>query len=186
MAQALDIISYRPSWQKLRCSTLTESNPYGGMLTPDGATDAINRMTNYINDARPTSNYPPEYVSEELARMNITLEEEHACRVYRVYTFLQATVNGLISQPGLNHMQAIKQTAAKLRGQINMPAVQRAANKWNWEVVRFELETLWREDRMWFIEIYNDMKERYQEKGKDSPQMLKFIGMMNQVNSIGR
>ena len=172
-----DIVNYRPSWQRLRCSTLREHNPYGGMLTPDGATDALNRMTNYINGSADEI---------ENVRMGITTEEEHACRVDRVYTFLLATVNGLISQPGLTHIGMVREHMLGIRPQMNLPIVQRVANKWNWDVVRFELETMWREDRMWYVIIYNDMKERLEEKGKKSPPMLHFIGLMNEVNSLGR
>lgn len=158
---------------------MREHNPYGGMLTPDGATDAINRMTNYINDASGA------VTDVENVRMQLTTEEEHACRVYRVYSFLQATVNGLISQPGLTHMQQVRAHMDTLQPQIDMALVQKAANKWNWEVVRFELESMWREDRMWYMIIYADMKERLEEKNKMAPAMLQFIGIMNEVNSLG-
>lgn len=179
MTRPTDIVNYRPSWQRLRCSTLREHNPYGGMLTPEGATDAINRMTNYINDASGA------VTDVENVRMRLTTEEEHACRVRRVYSFLQATVNGLISQPGLNHMQQVRAHMVTLQPQMDLALVQKAANKWNWDVVRFELETMWREDRMWYVVIYNDMKERLEEKGKTAPSMMHFIGLMNEVNSLG-
>lgn len=177
MSRPSDIVNYRPSWQRLRCSTLREFNPYGGMLTPDGATDAVSRMTNYINDS---------VVDEiENVRMSFTTDEEHACRVRRVYSFLQATVNGLVSQPGLNHIGMVREHMLSLQPQIDLALVQKAANKWNWDVVRFELETMWREDRMWYVVIYNDMKERLEEKGKTAPSMMHFIGLMNEVNSLG-
>ena len=50
-----EVLNYRPSWQVLRVSTLKENNPYGGMATPTGAQDAIDRLTNYITDADPSS-----------------------------------------------------------------------------------------------------------------------------------
>lgn len=184
---SIDIINYRPGWQRLRVSTLAVNNPYGGMTTPDGAMDAIARMQNYIADTVVDSGAVPGYVIDEVERMRNTVEEEHAARVYRVYRFLTATINGLRQWAVVDesNIRKIRETALLLQPQINLKLAQKAADYWNWNVVRYELETMWRQERYWFTAIEADMKERVQEKGKSAKNMLDFIGIIEEVNHLG-
>lgn len=182
ITMSLDIVNYRPSWQRLRCSTLKEHNPYGGMATVDGSTDAIMRMWNYINDATPQVN--AQYTQEEISRANTTLDVEHACRVYRVYQFLQATVNGLASQRGLAHLNDIRAHIKQLQSQVDLSLVTKAANSWNWQFVQYELEQMFISERYWFIAIRDDMTERVVEKNKTGTEMTTFIAIMDEVNRI--
>ena len=182
-----EVLNYRPSWQVLRVSTLKENNPYGGMATPTGAQDAIDRLTNYITDADPSQQLPSaSYVAEEITRMGNTLEEEYAVRIFRVYKFLVATTNGIISDPTKTHVRMIRQAADDLSLRLNLRLVDQAASKWNWDVVRYELETLWRRERSWFMAIDADMKERVVEKDKSASNMMTFIALMREVNRLGQ
>ena len=175
---SLDIVIFRPSWQVMRVSCLKENNPYGGMLTPTGADDALNRLNNYILAATQSS---PELIAEN-TRMQLSNEEEYSCRIYRVANFLQATVNGLV---GLNlpHVADIQQYETKLVPLINRSLVTKVANKWNWDVVRFELEDIWIKERSWFMAILVDMEERIKEKNNDSTDILTFHNLLLEINS---
>lgn len=188
---SIDIINYAVSWQKLRVSTLPQNNPYGGMTTPDGANDAMARMMNYIHDTDQTylrSNKVsvPQYVQNELNRMGLHLDQEYAARVYRVYRYLTATVNGLQgSVKSTGHIESIRNLARRLGELVDLHRCQQVADTWNWDVVRYDLETLWRQERYWFMAIDADMKERVEDKGKSAQNMLDFIGIMREVNSLG-
>lgn len=172
---SLDIVIFRPSWQVMRVSCLKENNPYGGLLTPTGAEDAINRLNNYINDAS-------AIVTVESWRMQLTDEEENACRIYRVANFLQATINGIVGQ-NLPHVVQLQQFEAQLKPLNNHSLVTKVANKWDWEVVRFELEDLWIKERSWFMAIVVDIEERIKEKNNDSPELMYFYRLLLEVNS---
>jgi len=172
---SLDVVIFRPSWQVMRVSTLKENNPYGGLLTVAGADDAINRLNNYISDVSPQT-------TAENTRMQITDDEEYACRIYRVSNFLQATINGIVSQ-NLPHTPMLRAYADQLHPLTNNHLVMKVANKWDWDVVRFELEDLWIKERSWFSAILTDIEERIKEKNNDSPELLYFHRLLQEVNS---
>ena len=184
---AIDIINYRPSWQKLRVSTLAEYNPYGGMSMYDGAKDGIARMLNYINDADPSKQLPEDsYVAGEITRMRTTQVEEYYARVYRVNRFLVAAHNGMSRiQNKADVLDLITSAISMVEPHINLKAADSYAAKWDWDVVRFELEELWRQERGWFIAIQDDMRERVVEKDKQADEMMTFIAIMKEVNSLG-
>ena len=173
---SLDIVIFRPSWQVMRVSCLKENNPYGGMLTPTGAEDAINRLNNYINNVTDVA------AQGEITRMKETADEEVACRIYRVHNFLQTTINGIRSQH-LPHVEQIQTYVNQLYPQQNNSLVTKAANKWDWDVVRFELEDLWIKERSWFAAILVDIEERIKEKNNDSQDLLYFHRLLLEVNS---
>ena len=173
---SLDIVVLRPSWQVMRVSCLKENNPYGGLLTSTGAEDAINRLNNYIN------NITDAAAQGEITRMQETTNEEVACRIYRVHNFLQTTVNGLRSQH-LPHVEQIQNYVSQLSPQLNHSNVAKVANKWNWDVIRFELEDLWIKERSWFAAVLVDIEERIKEKHNDSQDLLYFHRLLLEVNS---
>ena len=184
---SIDIINYRPSWQKLRVSTLSEYNPYGGMAMYDGAKDGIARMLNYIKDADPSQQLPENsYVAAEMTRMGTTQVEEYYARVYRVNRFLVAAHNGMLRlQNKADVLEVIQDGINVVQPHINLKAADNYASKWSWDVVRFELEELWRQERGWFIAIQDDMRERVVEKSKTADDMVTFIAIMKEVNSLG-
>lgn len=183
---SIDIVNYRPSWQVMRVSTLSENNPYGGMVTPEGSQDGIQRMLNYIEDANPQKQLPSGgYVAAEIERMQVTLEQEYAARIYRVFRFLTSTVNGMISDQTKHHIDDIQLIKGQLEPRLNMKLVNQYADQWNWEVIRFELEELWRQERHWFMAIDADMRQRVVEKNKSAEEMMTFISLMKEVNSLG-
>ena len=184
---AIDIINYRPSWQKLRVSTLAEYNPYGGMSSFDGAVDGINRMFNYIMDSDPSKQLPENsYVGGEITRMRTTQVEEYYARVYRVNRFLVAAINGMSRNPTKAAvLEKLNEAHGIVEPHVSLKHVDSYAAKWNWDVVRFELEELWRQERRWFIAIQDDMRERVVEKDKQADEMMTFIAIMREVNSLG-
>ena len=177
----LDKILYRPSWQRLRVSCLAENNPYGGMSVSVGASDAMSRMQNYINDSSNSTSIP-EYTAAEIRSMNLTPEIEKAGRMYRVANFMQATVNGLISQPGHSDANQMKNSYDNVQSGTNMNLVSEYASKWRWEVVRAELEQMFIAERYWFTAIRADMTERIKEKGNKSEELFYFVGIMDEIN----
>lgn len=178
----LDKILYRPSWQRLRVSCLAENNPYGGMVTSVGANDAMSRMLNYINDADASAANIPEYTASEISSMNLTPEIEKAGRMYRVANFMQATINGLISQPGHSDANQMKNFYDSVQHGTNMNLVAEYGSKWRWEVVRAELEQMFIAERYWFTAIRADMTERIKEKGNKSEELFYFVGIMDEIN----
>ena len=184
---SIDVVNYRPSWQKLRVSTLVEHNPYGGMSTYDGAVDGINRMFNYINDADPSQQLPEgSYVAGEITRMRTTQVEEYYARVYRVNRFLVAAINGMTRNPAkADVLVKLREAHAIVEPHVSLKHVDSYASKWDWDVVRFELEELWRQERAWFIAISDDMRQRVVEKDKQADEMMTFIAIMRDVNSLG-
>lgn len=178
---ALDIVLYRPSWQKLRVSCLQVNNPYGGMNTTVGADDAINRLNNYIDDSIGDL---PEYTQQEIVAMNISKEMEYAARIYRVTNFLLATVNGLVSQPGLTHIGKIQDYFNNLTHLSNNGLVTRYADRWNWDVIRSELQSMFVSERYWFMAIYTDMQERKNEKSAKSAAFNSFLGLLEEINDV--
>lgn len=183
----IDVVNYRPSWQKLRVSTLSEHNPYGGMSSFDGAVDGINRMFNYIKDADPAQQLPENsYVAGEITRMRTTQVEEYYARVYRVNRFLVASINGMSRNPTKTDVLAkLREAQAIVEPHVSLSYVDKYAAKWDWDVVRFELEELWRQERAWFIAISDDMRQRVVEKDKTAYDMVTFIAIMKEVNSLG-
>ena len=173
---SLDTVIYRPSWQVMRVSCLKENNPYGGLLTPTGAEDALSRLDNYINDTASAA------AQGEIIRMGETADEEYACRIYRVQNFLQVTINGLRGQH-LPHVDQIQIYATQLFPQLNRSLITRVVNKWNWDVVRFELEDLWIKERDWFAAVMRDIQQRIKEKSNTSPDILYFNKLILEVNS---
>ena len=175
---SLDVVIFRPSWQVMRVSCLVENNPYGGMQNPTGSEDSINRLNNYINAVWTDD----ATVSTENTRMNLTQQEEFACRVYRVSGFLAATINGLRGQH-LPHLEQVQKYADQLHPLLDPHSVQQVANKWDWDVVRFELEDLWIKERSWFMAVLTDMEERIKEKGNKSVELFYFHRLLLEVNS---
>ena len=184
---SIDVVNYRPSWQKLRVSTLAEYNPYGGMSSFDGVVDGIARMLNYIKDTDPSKQLPEDsYVSGEITRMRTTQVEEYYARVYRVNRFLVAAINGMSRNPTKADVLAkLKEAHDIVEPHVSLKHVDSYAAKWDWDVVRFELEELWRQERGWFIAIQDDMRERVVEKDKQADEMMTFIAIMREVNSLG-
>lgn len=176
----MDNVLYRASWQKLRVSTLGQHNPYGGMTTVEGADDALYRFQNYINDV--TIHAP--YVVDECRSMQVTFDVEKATRIYRVHNFLTSTVNGLISQPNMIHMEDVKEYNDSLAEELNLSQVTTMSNNWDWSVVKTELEILWIDERYWFIAIADDMQERIVEKDKTNDDMMYFVNIMNGINNV--
>lgn len=178
---ALDVILYRPSWQRLRVSCLAENNPYGGMSHPVGANDAMNRMNNYIHDSE--SQNVVGYTANEISSMSLTAEIETAGRLYRVANFMQSTVNGLISQPNqTNNVKNMKIFYDAVQHNINMNLVNEYASKWKWDSVRTELEEMFVAERYWFMAIRADMTERIKEKHNKSEELFYFVGIMDEIN----
>lgn len=173
---ALDIVLWRPSWQKLRVSCLQVNNPYGGMNTVVGADDAINRMNNYINDA--IDGAIPQYTQDEISSMGVTSAMEYAARIYRVSAFLQATVNGLVSQPGMIHMNKVRQYFSQVQAKADNSSVTQYASKWSWDVVNEELRTMFQAENFWFMAICRDMQERIKEKHNNSEDLRTFMSML--------
>lgn len=177
---ALDTILYRPSWQRLRASCLHDYNPYGGMNTAVGAEDAIIRLENYIQDANPKVS-PPQYTTIECRSMKIPMDIEYAGRIYRVTNFLQATINGLISQQGIYHMQSVKDYYDTLVPLSDNSKVAQYATKWDWNVIQQELSDMFVAERYWFMSIYEDMQQRLKEKKNDSQELHYFIGLIEKI-----
>lgn len=183
---ALDIVNYRPSWQKLRVSTLAVNNPYGGITTESGATDALERFSNYVEDANPSKPLKTDsYTYIENTAMKLTPYEEYACRIFRVTNFLGASINGLKALPQYAPIVgALQEWYDDYILKADNHSVQTAAEKWNWEPIEYELEKLWRVERFWFTAIDIDMKERVKEKGKSAQEMMIFISIMERINRI--
>lgn len=192
---SLKIVLYRPSWQKLRVSCIAKNNPYSGFTTLVGANDNINRMFNYLNDANSTP--PADYVLVENKRMDLTEAEEAACRAYRVHNMLTATHMGLrgINQGGSEIDQTILRAREKLEPYQNSREVMRAADKWDWDVFSYEIETMWREEPRWFRAIYTDLKKRSEQakrrrtqavgvddSGRTRAELNKAVGIMERIN----
>lgn len=176
----MDEVLYRPSWQKLRISCVQEFGAYRGFQTVNGTVDNLNRLNNYIQDA--TGN-AAEYATLEAQSMRVSLDVEHSVRIYRVWNFIHAVVNGM-RQLELAHMKQIIEYYNALEAMVNTHNVVEMANKWDWNVVFAELEQMWVVERVWFTRIYQDMNQRVIEKDEVSPLMLKFKGLMDEINAI--
>lgn len=154
-------VLYRPSWQKLRVSCLAENNQLGGFNTDVGTQDNLQRLNNYLIDASDVNNVP-DYVAQENLRMNITLEQEYACRVWRVLNMLNAVRMGYQGQrKGGSPMDvAVGEFRDAIQPQHQGGLVAQAEDRWNWEVVQAELEDMWISERIWFTRIYSDLNRR--------------------------
>ena len=187
-------IIYRPSWQKLRVSFLSSNHPNGGFTTETGTQDNLERLTNYINDATTGA----QYTVEENTRMGFTMEEEYACRIYRAINLLNATWMGF-GGTGTRHTPAgslVNNYRQGITDLYNGSLAVKADRKWDWDVVQFELEELWRKDIFWFQRVYNDLnrrgkvgaRRRREATGDASdventrPQLIKFLQIMDTIN----
>lgn len=177
----MDNILYRPSWQKLRVSTLKEYNLYGGFLTTNGTTDGLARFNNYIEDADPIS--PAEYAVTEAVRMGTSLTAEYYSRVYRVWNHLTSVLNGLHNQP-LEHLKKIDDYSYYLRTKLNQTYVVSMSDSWDWDVVRDEMTFMWISERVWFTRIDEDMTQRIIEKDETAPDLLIFKKILDDINNI--
>lgn len=199
MAGGYRKVLYRPSWQRLRVSFLSENNPFGGFTSIVGTDDNLRRLNNYIFDAFSKTNEmaaAPAYVQAECARMKMALNEEFACRVWRGINLLNATHMGF-SGMGLVGSEMDKEVVAYrdvLQSYYSTSDVQRSEANWNWDVVQFELEELWRNERYWFTKIYESLTKRNKTATKrrartggpqvdaTRPELQKFLAIMEAVN----
>lgn len=194
-------VLYRPSWQRLRVSCLSKNNALGGFTTTTGTTDNLNRLNNYIEDANPTNPSngieTPAYVTQECVRMKFTLEQEYACRVWRVLNMMNATHMGFSGQglKGSPMDRAVVEFRDLIQPGYNGNVVDRATTKWDWDVVQFELEELWRNERYWFDAIWDDLYRRQKVATKrrrkegdlvtnTRPELIRFVDIMERVNRI--
>jgi hypothetical protein len=189
-------VLYRPSWQKLRVSFLAANHPMQGFNTEQGTDDNLKRLHNYISDAG--SNPAPLYVQQEALRMDFSIEEEYACRVWRGLNLLNATHMGYQGQgkSGWAMDVAVIDYRNSLQEVYDGHVTLRADNKWNWDVVQFELEEMWRTERYWFTKIYDDLDRRRKVATKrrnvaggpgveqTRKELLRFLALMEQVNRI--
>ena len=185
-------ILYRPSWQKLRVSFLKTNHPNGGFSTPEGTSDNLKRLSNYIMDAEGTDlAAAPAYVREEVVRMRMELQEEYACRVARAINLLNATHMGYRGTGfGSTEMDnAVVNYRNSLQEVYNGHLAQRADNNWDWDVIQFELEAMWRNERFWFTAIYSDLDKRRKtafkrrpDAAQTRPELHKFLDMMEGIN----
>lgn len=179
----MDNVLYRPSWQKLRVSCIKDYNQFGGFQTADGATDNLNRLTNYLNDAASIGKGAAEYAAQEAFSMGYSISVEWNVRLYRIWNFIGSVINGFANQR-LPHMATIREYYQSVTDIVNTSPVVYASDHWNWKVVEEELKQLWITERVWFQRIYDDMKERIVEKDQTTPDMLKFKGLMDAINII--
>ena len=189
-------VLYRPSWQKLRVSCLAQNHPNGGFNTLEGTTDNLARLNNYIQDTMGSDiNAAPQYVQEECARMRFSLQEERACRIWRVLNLLNATRMGYSGQGkrGSEMDRAVEAYRNVVQQWYDGSTVVRVEPKWDWDVVQWELETMWREERYWFTKIWDDLSRRGKVAAKrrvgqsigidkTRPELLKFLGIMETIN----
>lgn len=194
---------YRPSWQRLRVSCLSVHHHAGGFTTADGTTDNLKRLDNYLLDAHVTQlvsqgREVPQYTVVECERMGIKVPEEYACRVWRVLNLLNATRMGYAGQglQGSEMDEAVRQYRDMIQPSYDGSLVVKVNEKWNWDVVQFELEEMWRNDRYWFKAIENDLERRVRVSDKrrsrkgdvtqnTRPELLRFMGLMDAVNRGG-
>jgi hypothetical protein len=175
----MDIVLYRPSWQKLRVSCIQDFNQFQGFKTVNGATDNLNRLTNYIQDAYT----PAPYAVDEARSMGVPVQTEFYVRVYRAWNFIHSVLNGLASLR-LPHMVQVQNYYDELNTRVYTGPVVQMADKWDWNVVNDELKIMWINERVWFQRIADDMKQRVVEKDQTSPNMLKFKELMDAINTI--
>ena len=180
-------------------SFLQENHPNGGFVTEAGTDDNLKRLNNYIFDAH-TPGFEmaaaPAYVQAECVRMRTSLEEEFACRIWRGINLLNATRMGY-SGMGLRGSpmdQAVEQYRNVIQDYYDPHNVQSPENSWNWDVVQFELEEMWRNERYWFTKIYASLTKRNKtafkrraESGgpqvdQTRPELQKFLSIMEAVN----
>ena len=174
----MEYVIYRTSWQKLRVSCVKEHNQFQGFNSPDGTADNINRLHNYICDA---AEPPAPYAQKEADDMGVSIDIEYNTRIYRVWLFLKATLNGFASQ-NLTHLGPARVYYEQLSTLVDTSKVVTMADRWDWDVVANELKILWIQDRVWFTRILDDMNQRIVEKDKYTPSMIKFTQLMNAIN----
>lgn len=175
----MDIVLYRPSWQKLRVSCVQEYNQFQGFKTVNGTNDNIARLNIYINDADTDA----PYAITEARLLNVPLSTEYYVRIYRVWNFVHSVLNGL-SSLNLRHLEKLKEYYDALDNSVYTSPVVYMANNWNWNVINDELKVMWINERVWFQRISDDMNQRIVEKDQTSPNMLKFKALMDAINKI--
>lgn len=195
-------VLYRPSWQRLRVSFLQENHPNGGFTTLAGTDDNLKRLNNYIFDAFVRSGEmaaAAPYVQAECARMRQSLDEEFASRTWRGINLLNATRMGFsgMGLKGSEMDQAVEQYRNVLQDYYDPHHVMSAEASWNWEVVQFELEELWRNERYWFTKIYDSLTKRntraVKRRAKSGgpqvdqtrPELQTFLTLMTDINRLG-
>lgn len=184
-------VLYRPSWQRLRVSFLSTNHPEGGFTTIAGTNDNLKRLDNYLHDGNPE--HVADWTKAENLRMGFTDEEEYACRIWRALNLLNAVRMGYSGQMkrGSDHDEAVRQYRDSIQPLYNGNVVVIATRDWKWDVVQYELETMWREDRFWFTAIYTDLRARAYRAGRKRDitstrgDLLHMIEIMDAVNRHG-
>ena len=190
-------VIYRPSWQKLRVSFLAGNHSMGGFTTEAGTQDNLQRLDNYIADANPETDIA-QYVFEECTRMKWVPAEEWAVRVYRGLNLLNATRMGYSGQGLANSPMdmAVRQYRDYIQESYDGSLVVKLDARWDWDVIQFELEELWRRENFWFLKIYADLSRRRKVGGRrreaavgdvddvenTRPELLKFLRFMDAIN----
>lgn len=201
-------ILYRPSWQRLRVSFLAANHPMGGFNTVDGTANNLKRLSNYLADAGFNDDKRVALWTQiENGRFNYDPDTELALRLYRAINLLNATRMGYSGQNKSSTQQdlAVKQYRNSLQPHYDSHTAMLAEDRFinartgfnGWDVVQYELETMWREDRYWFTAIHKDLAarayraDRKQKGGKGStrsiqetrPDLLTFIDICDKINS---
>jgi hypothetical protein len=152
-------VLYDPYWQKLRISCLKKYHKENGWGTLAGTEDNVVRLVKYISDS---SN-----------------ETESLRRAWRVLNCMNAVLEGYSGQNVSESARAdtVRSYRDKVQELYKDWKEVRTFGTWSWTKVRSDLETLRKEDRIWFDRIYTDLS---QKRKSTSTSLQKFLSLMEE------
>jgi hypothetical protein len=175
---------YRPSWQALRVSFLKENREDGGWTTQTGTDANLHLLDNYVVG---DGNFMMQALNEARA-MGYEEKHEYAARLYRAINCLNAVRMGNSGQgravspedkavlEARNHYQACQTV-------VYHELLTYASVRWDWRVVRRELQNMIDGTPNDFAAIEKSLKARMERTAamRKRPELNTFLLIMKEV-----
>jgi hypothetical protein len=177
---------YRPSWQLLRVSFLKDNRNDGGWTTGEGTRKNLSELYAYT---LATDNHRFNGLLLECSTMGWSEEYEYAARLYRAINCLNAVRMGYSGQ-GLRGAQIDDLVLAQRNEFQSKQTVSYhrqltfAAARWDWRIVKKELEHILSVSRMSFDQIEENLLGRRNKSNiTNRPELDKFLNLLDEVRT---
>lgn len=191
---------YRPSWQALRVSCLSDNRTDGGWTTIDGTTRNLIKLDEYVDMHRNDQAF--EDVDMEALAMGWSALVEESVRLYRVINCLNAVRMGNFGQSTDdsehdNLVREARDNFQKMQTVSYHKYLTEASVKWDWRIVEDELKAMWDvgisvsgktfPDRGSFFDIEDNLQKRVRSAQKKQgslrtrTELEQFVELMRKV-----
>jgi hypothetical protein len=177
---------YRPSWQVLRVSFLKGNRKDGGWTTGEGTRKNLAEIDAYVHG----SGRFQDQLLIEASTMGWSEQHEMAARLYRTINCLNAVRMGYSGQ-GLKGSiidDLVLDVRNKFQSEQTISYHRQltfATQRWDWRIIKKELEWVYSVSRMTFDEVENNLFWRMKkaQETANRPELEVFLRLMDEVRS---